>query len=76
VGADITYDPVLIKDVCAALLVMMKALGRPIDVFITATVRTQVLQPPPRHATPPLVRSTLCTVCVPGAYGVRRTVWF
>ena len=50
-GADITYDPVLIKDVCAALLVMMKALGRPIDVFITATVRTQVLQPPP--ATPP-----------------------
>jgi hypothetical protein len=53
VGADITYDPVLIKDVCAALLLMMKALGRAIDVYITATARTQVLQPlPPPPPTP------------------------
>ena len=59
VGADITYDPVLIKDVCAALLLMMKALGRAIDVYITATARTQVLQPlpPPPPRPPRLIES-------------------
>ena len=32
-----------IKDLCSAMLIMMTAVGRSIDVFITATVRTQVL---------------------------------
>ena len=39
----ISFTPMLyIKDFCSAMLVMMKAVGRSIDVFITATVRTQV----------------------------------
>lgn len=59
VGADITYDPVLIKDVCAALLLMMKALGRAIDVYITATARTQVLQPLPPPPLPPRLIESL-----------------
>jgi hypothetical protein len=74
VGADITYDPVLvsakpgissptthsetipalrqIKDFCSAMVVMMKAVGRSIDVLVTATVRTQV-RPAPRTTLPP-----------------------
>ena len=81
VGADITYDPVLIKDVCAALLLMMKALGRAIDVYITATARTQVLQPLPPpppypHVSSSLSPTTMRTGRVSNADGVRRAVRF
>ena len=85
VGADITYDPVLvsakrgishltthsetiaalrqIKDLCSAMVVMMKAVGRTIDVLITATVRTQVCPALQCHAPAPcmLTRPSLCS---------------
>jgi hypothetical protein len=95
-GADITYDPVLvscpqpvntpthtptsfhsfpssrqIKDFCSAMLAMMKAVGRSIDVLVTATVRTQA-QPRRNalHLMLPCSAFSHRAVCVPGADGV------
>ncbi len=47
------------------MLVMMKAIGRSIDVLITATVRTQVQWPRPNHTiimrSSTLTRRSLCS---------------
>ena len=64
-----------IKDFCSAMLAMMKAVGRSIDVLVTATVR---MQAQPRrnvlYITLPRPAFSHCAACVPGADGVRSCV--